>query len=189
MNMEYTTDRLLLRVLSPAESEKVLAFYKKNYEYLQPYEPARGEKFLTEFYQRSNLQAEYNAFIKFNYVRFWISLREKPDTLVGTVSFSDFLRGCYEKCSVGYKIDKDYTGFGLATEALAFAIPLIHAKYAVHRMEALVLPDNFASMRVLEKLGFVREGYIRQAARINGQWKDHFLYGCLFDEANNQIRR
>ena len=49
----------------------------------------------------------------------------------------------------------------------------------LHRIEAACLPHNAASMRLLERTGFTREGYARSYLRINGVWQDHLLYALL----------
>jgi len=52
----------------------------------------------------------------------------------------------------------------------------------LHRLWATCLPENPASARVLEKVGFRREGLMREALRIHGQWRDAFLYAMLSTE-------
>lgn len=186
MQMEYETDRLLLKILTPKDAKAVLDFYKRNAAYLKPFEPERPENFFTEAYQEANLLAEYNAFIKFSYLRMWIYEKENPGNPVGTVCYSHFFRGFFQKCSVGYKTDYEYICRGYATEALRYTLQLICEEYGMHRVEALTLPKNDASIRVLEKLGFQKEGYLHSAARVNGEWRDHNLYALIFESSQTQ---
>lgn len=186
MNTEYTTDRLVLKVLGPEDAGAVLDFYKRNAAYLEPFEPERAENFFTEDFHRANLSAEYNAFIKFSYLRMWIYEKENQGCPIGTVCYNNFHNGYFQKCSVGYKIDHGHTCRGYATEALRYTLQLIYEEYRMHRVEALTLPDNGASIHVLEKLGFQKEGYLRDAARINGEWRDHNLYALIFDSSYTQ---
>jgi ribosomal-protein-alanine N-acetyltransferase len=60
----------------------------------------------------------------------------------------------------------------------AFVFDTLH----LHRLEAACLPTNVASIRVLEKVGFTREGLAREYLKINGRWQDHFLYALLKDD-------
>ena len=53
---------------------------------------------------------------------------------------------------------------------------------ALHRVEAACLPNNTASIRLLEKVGFAREGYARRYLCIDGRWQDHLLYGLVRDD-------
>jgi ribosomal-protein-alanine N-acetyltransferase len=60
--------------------------------------------------------------------------------------------------------------------------PFAFGALNLHRLEAACIPTNAASMRLLEKCGFVREGLARQYLCINGQWQDHVLYARLRDD-------
>ena len=186
MQMEYETDRLLLKILTPKDVGAVLDFYRKNDGYLKPFEPERPENFFTEAYHEANLLAEYNAFIKFSYLRLWMYEKENPKCPVGTVCYSNFHRGFFQKCSVGYKTDYEYTCRGYATEVLHYTLQLICEEYGMHRVEALTLPDTDASIHVLEKLGFQKEGYLHSAVKINGEWRDHKLYALIFESSHTQ---
>ena len=83
---------------------------------------------------------------------------------------------------MGYKIDKAYTGQGYCTEALRAGINIIFSNLEIHRMEAFVLPENIASITILEKLGFKREGLLRDKIIIKGTPRDHYLYGLIREE-------
>lgn len=76
---------------------------------------------------------------------------------------------------IGYKLDQTATGNGYMQEQLPFAA-FGCKHYEMHRFEAMVLPENESSIRLLEHLHFVREGYLHSFAQINGQYRDHLLY-------------
>ena len=61
---------------------------------------------------------------------------------------------------------------------IAFAFDTLH----LNRIEAACLPHNAASIRLLEKVGFRREGYARKYLCIDGRWQDHVLYGLVRDD-------
>jgi ribosomal-protein-alanine N-acetyltransferase len=63
------------------------------------------------------------------------------------------------------------------TAAMRALIPFCYDTLRLHRLEAACIPTNAASVRLLEKTGFTREGYARQYLCINGIWQDHLLYG------------
>jgi ribosomal-protein-alanine N-acetyltransferase len=65
------------------------------------------------------------------------------------------------------------------TAAVRAVIPFVFDSLELHRMEAACLPSNVASIRLLERTGFVREGLARRYLRINGVWQDHLLYALL----------
>ncbi len=179
MDLIHQTERLTLRVLLPKHSPMVLDFYLRNKEYLEPFEPARHPGFYTMDFQKANLNFEYNSFLKHTYLRVWIFLREDASTPIGTVCFSNFLKGAFCSGVLGYKLDQDYCGHGYMTEALSYLIPIAQQEYHLHRIEAMVLLENDPSIRLLSRLNFQQEGILHGFARIQNQWKDHLLFAML----------
>ena len=69
------------------------------------------------------------------------------------------------------------------TAAMRALVPFCFGTLRLHRLEAACIPGNAASVRLLEKTGFQREGYARSYLCINGIWQDHLLYARLKDDA------
>ena len=67
--------------------------------------------------------------------------------------------------------------------AVRALLPFAFSALGLHRVEAACIPSNVASIRLLEKSGFAREGYAREYLCINGIWQDHLLYARLQDDA------
>ena len=63
------------------------------------------------------------------------------------------------------------------TGAVQALVPFSFGSLRLHRLEAACIPSNAASISLLEKTGFVREGYAREYLCINGLWQDHVLFG------------
>lgn len=180
MDLLYETDRLLLRVLNSSYAESVCDFYKKNRDTFEAVEPPRIPNFYTIEFHRSNLNIEYSEFIHGRYLRLYLFEKRRPDIIIGSICFNAFRNGCFNSCVLGYKMDNNYCNKGYMTECLQFAIHQIVAReYSTHRFEAMVLPNNYSSIRVLEKLGFEKEGISRDYAKLNGIWRDHFRYSML----------
>ena len=68
---------------------------------------------------------------------------------------------------------------GYMTAAVRAVIPFAFSTLRLHRVEAACIPDNIASIRLLERSGFRREGVAREYLCINGIWQDHLLYARL----------
>ncbi|MFA9463488.1 MAG: GNAT family N-acetyltransferase [Velocimicrobium sp.] len=180
MDLNYETKRLILRVLDASDAEKVCLFYQKNKYTFEPVEPPRVPNFYTLNFHKSNLSVEYNEFIHGRYLRLFLFEKNHPETIIGSLCFNNFRNGCFKSCVVGYKMDHNHCNLGYMSEGLNFAIQHILAKeYAIHRIEAMVLPNNNASIHLLEKLGFVNEGITRDYANLNGIWRNHFRYSML----------
>ena len=179
MNLIYETDRLILKVLRPEAAKKVLCFYLDNKELFEKYEASRPDNFYTVKYQTSVLLCEYNLTVQLSAVRFYVFLKDDPDRIIGTICFRDITRSIYDSCEVGYKFDERFWHHGSATEALIEGIDIMFGDLGLHRITACVMPGNTPSIRLLESLYFKCEGLLRQNARIQGEWADHYLYSLI----------
>ncbi|MEE8632884.1 MAG: GNAT family protein [Methyloceanibacter sp.] len=103
--------------------------------------------------------------------------------LVGGVTLCNIRRGVTQSCTLGYWVGAQYAQQGYMTAAIRAVVPFVFDSLDLHRLEAACLPANTASMRLLEKTGFKREGLARRYLRINGGWQDHLLYGLLDSDA------
>lgn len=181
MLISYTTDRLIITILQPSQADMVLNFYKKNRSFLEKYEPLRPHNFYTYKYHQTNLSCEYSSFFNHSYMRYWLFLKDDHTTPIGSICFSNFKRGAFCSCMAGYKLDEDFCHKGYMYEALSFLIPIVCTTCKIHRIEAMVMPDNFPSIKLLERLNFENEGYLRDFAQINGKWEDHYLFTYLHE--------
>lgn len=83
---------------------------------------------------------------------------------------------------IGYWIAADERGQGYATETVGLLSEWAFHDRQLHRLQARVFEGNEASMRVLKKVGFEREGVLREAYRVEGEYVDATLFGLLADE-------
>jgi RimJ/RimL family protein N-acetyltransferase len=83
---------------------------------------------------------------------------------------------------IGYSMDPAHQGLGYATEAAGALIDRLFDRLHVHRVAATLDPENLASARVLERLGFRYEGRALKAAYVRGEWGDDDRYAILVDE-------
>jgi [ribosomal protein S5]-alanine N-acetyltransferase len=150
-------------------------------QHLTPWEPqwARDELTRSSFRRRLKAaQREARDDLGYSYLIF----AETPLRLVGGLNVSNIRRGIAQSASIGYWIGAPYAGHGLMTDAVRAAAPFAFNNLRLHRLEAACLPSNTASMRVLEKAGFRREGRARQYLKIDGRWQDHNLYALLVED-------
>ena len=103
MNLEQTTDRLILRILSADDAEKVLQFYKDNAAIFEQFEPLVGNDFYSLEHQKNLLTYEYQEILKLHMLRFWIFEKDNPDRIIGTVSFHNISPNIYSSAQLGYK--------------------------------------------------------------------------------------
>ena len=103
----------------------------------------------------------------------------EDDALLGGLTLGQVKRGVVQAATLGYWIGAPYAGRGFMSRAARAAISFAFSTLRLHRIEASCLPHNEASIRLLERVGFTREGYARAYLRINGAWQDHLLYSLL----------
>ena len=104
----------------------------------------------------------------------------QDDNLIGLAGI--VLRPELEEGEVWYLLHPDRWGEGLVSEGVRRLVQHGFSALGLHRVWAGCLPENPASARVLEKLGFRREGFLRRNLRIHGEWRDSYLYAVLADE-------
>ena len=85
----------------------------------------------------------------------------------------------YRSASLGYRLDEPAWGHGYATEAAGALLQWAFDTLDLNRVQAETDTRNGASARVLEKLGFVREGTLREDCVVNGDVSDSWVYGLL----------
>lgn len=179
MDMHYETDRLLLKILQEDSAPAVLDFYQKNKDVFETWEPKHPKNFYTKDYIATLMRCEFDLAMKMLSVRFWVFLKENPRQIIGTVSFQDIIRSIYQSCHIGYKFDPDYWHQGYAKESITKAISVVLQEFQLHRIEALVLPENLPSIRLLENLNFQYEGVSRSSIYLTQGWTDHLRYSFI----------
>lgn len=101
--------------------------------------------------------------------------------LVGQVNVGEIVRGAFNSAYVGYWVDRAVAGRGVTPTALALAADACFAA-GLHRLEANIRPENAASLRVAEKVGFRVEGRRRRYLAIDGDYRDHLGYVLLSED-------
>lgn len=185
MNTSYQTERLILNILTPSSLREVLEFQMRNREQFERCEPTRAENFYTLNYQQKVLRCEQKLALSLSTVRFYVFRKEAPSRIIGTVCLHDILRMPYCCCEIGYKFDYAYLHQGYAREAVAKALEIAFYELNLHRVFARVMPENTASIHLLESLHFTPEGIERGCTQIQGVWTDHLRYALLSPRESN----
>lgn len=95
------------------------------------------------------------------------------EAIAGAINLSQIFRYGFQNAYLGYYVGSRFAGLGLTTEAIG--LMLVHAfkNLKLHRIEANVQPENLASVAVLKKNGFTKEGFSPKYLKISGRWRDH----------------
>lgn len=102
--------------------------------------------------------------------------------LVGEITLSSIQRGPFQNATIGYWVDRDEAGHGLAPEATVVVLRFAFEELGLHRVEIAIVPRNHASRRVVEKLGLREESIALRFLEIDGRWEDHVRYAVTSEE-------
>jgi ribosomal-protein-alanine N-acetyltransferase len=96
------------------------------------------------------------------------------------VALTSIVRGAFLNAYLGYRIDHEHTGRGIATQAVGQVVAVAW-DHRLHRVQAAVSRDHPGSKRVLKKVGFRCEGLALRYVRLAGQWTDQELWAITRD--------
>lgn len=179
--VQIESDRLKLRTFVESDAKELAMLLQRNKFFWATYEPLHDAEFYTEeaqfrkilesiHLQRTNREFSFGIYIK------------DTNQLIGHISLYAIKRLPYSSAFIGYSIDERHTGKGIATEAVEQVVQFAFNVINIHRIEAYVSPKNIASVKVLEKSNFTREGLLRKLLYINGNWEDHYMYALLQED-------
>ena len=98
------------------------------------------------------------------------------------VGFARLAFSGVQAAKLGYAVAYDHQCKGYASGAVATLLDFAFGPLALHRVTAAIGPQNAASIVVVERLGFTREGVLRDHVHTNGAWRDSVLFSMLADE-------
>lgn len=117
-----------------------------------------------------------------------LACRCADDAIVGVFNIGDIVRGLFQSAYLGYYGFAPYAGAGYMSEGLELALAVAFRMLRLHRLEANVQPTNERSLALVERAGFVREGFSRRYVRIGGRWRDHVRLALLVEDWRAQRR-
>jgi ribosomal-protein-alanine N-acetyltransferase len=174
---EIETERLRLVIAQPGLEEPLAGFYRDNFAgHLDRWSPPMTEDRLATAYWEKCLPAAVGEYEAGTAAR-WVALARgaaQPE-VVATCNYTQIARGPFRACVLGYQVARRHEGQGLMFEALSATLDHAFRELRLHRVMANYRPENARSARLLDRLGFVREGYAREYLFIDGAWRDHFL--------------
>jgi [ribosomal protein S5]-alanine N-acetyltransferase len=169
---------VFLRAPQTGDYAEWAALREASRAFLTPWEPTWPADDLTRSAFRRRLR-RYAEDQRNDQAYAYFLFRSGDQVLVGGLTLANLRRGVAQAGSLGYWIGAPYARRGYMTAAVAALIPYAFSTLRLHRLEAACIPTNAASISLLEKTGFEREGYAREYLCINGQWQDHLLYARL----------
>jgi ribosomal-protein-alanine N-acetyltransferase len=147
-------------------------------DFLQPWEPSWPADDLAKSSFRRRVRRYQDEWREKSAYTFFL-FRHHDDALIGGLSLTNVRRGVAQSCNLGYWMGAEFAGCGLMSQGVGATIPFVFNEVRLHRIRAGCLLHNDASIGLLERHGFQREGIAREYLCINGRWQDHYLYALL----------
>ena len=170
------TGRLLLMAPATDHALALRDYMARNRDHFAPYLPPLPDGLHTLEFWYERLAAWREESASDQSLRLLLVERGGNErALIGDCAFTNIVRGPFQACHLGYKLDRQFVGRGLMREALGGAIAHAFAALKLHRIMANYQPTNERSGRLLRRLGFTIEGYARDYLFLNGAWRDHIL--------------
>ncbi|WP_121612491.1 GNAT family N-acetyltransferase [Mesobacillus foraminis] len=176
------TKRLVLREVTTEDSNSLLKYLSDEevmkYYGLNPFESINDALDEISWYQ--SIQKNKTG------IRWGITLKDQG-AVIGSCGFHNSVSQHF-RTEIGFELSKDHWGKGIAFEAVQAIIRYGFEHLELQRIEALIEPPNSSSQRLVEKVGFIREGLLRNYEFTCGKFDDLYMYSLLkqdFDEVKN----
>ncbi len=169
-------DAIRLRPYRASDFAEWAQLRARSRSFLQPWEPMWPGDDLTRAAFRRRLTA-YAQDIERGGAYAFLTFRNEDNAMVGGITLSNVRRGVAQTASLGYWIAEPFIQKGHASASVLAVREFAFRRLGLHRLEAACLPSNEASQGVLRRSGFRQEGMARAYLKINGQWRDHLLFG------------
>lgn len=168
--------RVALRAPAPRDAAAFVELRRASRAELEPFEayPEGGpDPFSEQAFERFLATSDSPRRARF------VVERRSDGALLGAVSLTGIARGVLQSAALDYWLGTPHVGQGYMGEALALALRHAFDTLGLQRVEALVLPGNARSRRLLERSGFTCEGVARGVVRVRGEWRDHERWARL----------
>ena len=169
-----------IRIVRVRDAKKLQALVLGNRQWLRPWE-ATNPYGPNSFNLHTQVKALRQQIKEGQGLPFVI---EYSGEIVGQLNVSNILFGSVGSAILGYWITPEVAGRGITTKAVALVTDYLFAVHGLHRVEIDVRPENKASLRVVEKLGFRYEGMKKRFIHINGDWRDHYIFALTAEEVS-----
>jgi ribosomal-protein-alanine N-acetyltransferase len=108
----------------------------------------------------------------------WAITEKGNNKLIGFIGYPNFKHESL-RAEIGYMLHPNFVGKGIAHEALKAAIDYGFNVINLHSIEAIIRTDNKASVKLIEKAGFIKEAHFKDYTFHNGQFHDEFVYSLI----------
>ena len=138
--------------------------------------PPKNKASFDEFIERSKQPANESFLI----------CSIETNEITGSIGLSQIFRGGFQNAYLGYYLGEKFAGKGFASEAIALIVKFAFDDLKLHRLEANIQPHNLASIAVVKKNGFLKEGFSPKYLYIDGTWRDHERWAIINEDWSSE---
>jgi ribosomal-protein-alanine N-acetyltransferase len=183
LSFALTHGDVKLRIAKMRDSKSLEKLILGNREWLRPWE-ATNPGAPNSFDVRSQLRGLLRQLDDQSGMPFVI---EVQGVVQGQLNVANIMYGSVSSAVIGYWVSPEIAGRGVAPTSVALVTDYLMNQVGLHRVEIDVRPENVASLRVIEKLGFRYEGIKQRYIHINGDWRDHYIFALTGEEVPDGI--
>ncbi len=168
------SDDYVLRQITHADADEYFEYMSD--EDVIKYVP---EECIPRNLQRVKEEIDYNLDL-YRYRRsiYWALARKDNNKLIGSCGFNYWNRD-HKRTEISYDLSKKYWGRGIMSQTVSAVLGFAFSRMELHRIEATVTPTNQASLHVLKKMGFQKEGVLREQKLLHGKFHDAIILSLL----------
>jgi [ribosomal protein S5]-alanine N-acetyltransferase len=173
MIFDATGERVGIRRPTLADCDEFVALMEKSREFHLPWGdfPNNRERFCK--YLETRKSGNHDGFL--------ICQRD-TQAIMGVINVNEIVRGAFQSAYLGYYIGACFARQGFTSEGIKLVTRYAFDVMKLHRLEANIQPLNVASIALVRKCGFRKEGFSPRYLHIQGQWRDHERWAILADE-------
>lgn len=190
MKIIVKTERLNIALAELDDVEIILSYYERNKEHFRKSMMAYPSNFFTKDYWKAYVESALLDFDRGINIRLFAfintSIHNSLDVKHGGIAspiahanLTNITRGAFHACFLGYGLDREHLGNGYMFEAVSSVINYAFSELNLHRIMANYMPSNKRSERLLEKLGFAKEGYAKDYLFLDNVWEDHIMTSLI----------
>lgn len=173
-----THEQIKLRVAKIRDSKELERIILGNRDWLRPWE-ATNPHAPNSFDVKAQLRGLLRQLNDESGMPFVIEVQGK---LQGQLNVANVMYGSVSSAVLGYWVSPEVAGRGVMPTAVALVTDYLMDQVGLHRVEINIRPENLASLRVIQKLGFRYEGLKQRYIHINGDWRDHYVFALTKEE-------
>ena len=172
-----------LRIVRTKDVKVLESLILGNRSWLRPWEATHPQA-PNSFDIRANVRGLLRAMDRQEGLPFVIEFQGR---VVGQLNVANMLYGSVSSAVIGYWVTPDVAGKGITPTVVALVTDYLFRVVGIHRVEIAIRPENEASLRVVEKLGFRYEGLKERYIHINGAWRDHYIFALTDEEISDSV--